>query len=302
MKSDWLVRITVESEVLLNKFSRRDKGDGTIRLRSDGRWEARYSIGYDPKTGKQIQKSIYGKTKVAVKNKLNEILQDIENDEYIEPNHIKLGDWLDTWIEDYSFDKKYLTLKGYKAQIKKHIKPVLGKYYLNQISPVMVQHFYNSLSRPDDEGRILSPKSIKNVHTILQAALNQAVENEYIKKNPCAKARLPKVEKAAIKPLDLNKGEYEKEKERFDEVSADIDDELDSISREIKKYEDIADKSETAWRISDCIRIRDDENAFVKAGIIFIIICIVLLTVGKIRFRNRDAIKDNNFIIRQEFK
>ena len=102
--------------------------------------------------------------------------------------------------------------------------------------------------------------------------------------------------------LDLNKGEYEKEKERFDEVSADIDDELDSISREIKKYEDIADKSETAWRISDCIRIRDDENAFVKAGIIFIIICIVLLTVGKIRFRNRDAIKDNNFIIRQEFK
>lgn len=119
MKSDRLVRITVESEVLLNKYSRRDKGNGTIRLRSDGRWEARESIGYDPKTGKPIQKSIYGKTKVTVKNKLNEILQDIENDEYIKPNHIKLGDWLDTWIEDYSFDKKYSTLKGNKALIKR---------------------------------------------------------------------------------------------------------------------------------------------------------------------------------------
>ena len=33
------------------------KGSGTIRKRSDGRWEARYTLGIDPKTGKQIQKS-----------------------------------------------------------------------------------------------------------------------------------------------------------------------------------------------------------------------------------------------------
>ena len=31
------------------------KGSGTIRKRSDGRWEARYTTGIDPKTGKQIQ-------------------------------------------------------------------------------------------------------------------------------------------------------------------------------------------------------------------------------------------------------
>ena len=34
-------------------------GDGTIRKRSDGRWEARYSFGFDPGTGKQVQKSVY---------------------------------------------------------------------------------------------------------------------------------------------------------------------------------------------------------------------------------------------------
>ncbi len=38
------------------------KGSGTIRKRSDGRWEARYTTGIDPKTGKQTQKSVYGKT------------------------------------------------------------------------------------------------------------------------------------------------------------------------------------------------------------------------------------------------
>ena len=35
------------------------KGSGTIRKRSDGRWEARYTTGIDPKTGKQTQKSVY---------------------------------------------------------------------------------------------------------------------------------------------------------------------------------------------------------------------------------------------------
>ena len=36
---------------------------GNIRPRPDGRWEGRYTADIDPGTGKQIQKSIYGKTK-----------------------------------------------------------------------------------------------------------------------------------------------------------------------------------------------------------------------------------------------
>ena len=40
---------------------RNAKGMGTIRQRQDGRWEARYTLGRDPGTGKQIQKSLYAK-------------------------------------------------------------------------------------------------------------------------------------------------------------------------------------------------------------------------------------------------
>ena len=39
---------------------RNAKGSGTIRQRKDGRWEARFTVGHDPATGKQVQKSIYG--------------------------------------------------------------------------------------------------------------------------------------------------------------------------------------------------------------------------------------------------
>ena len=40
--------------------TRSAQGSGTIRQRKDGRWEARYTVGRDPGTGKQVQKSVYG--------------------------------------------------------------------------------------------------------------------------------------------------------------------------------------------------------------------------------------------------
>ena len=46
---------------MTTKATKNAKGGGTIRKRSDGRWEARYTLGIDPKTGKQIQKSVYGR-------------------------------------------------------------------------------------------------------------------------------------------------------------------------------------------------------------------------------------------------
>lgn len=49
------------------KVKKVPNGGGTIRKRSDGRWEARYTNGFDPKTGKQIQKSVYGKTQADVR-------------------------------------------------------------------------------------------------------------------------------------------------------------------------------------------------------------------------------------------
>ena len=49
------------------------QGAGTIRQRTDGRWEARYTIGRDAGTGKQIQRSVYGKTQKEVRQKLAEI-------------------------------------------------------------------------------------------------------------------------------------------------------------------------------------------------------------------------------------
>ena len=42
------------------KATRSAQGGGTIRQRANGLWEARYTVGRDPGTGKQIQRNIYG--------------------------------------------------------------------------------------------------------------------------------------------------------------------------------------------------------------------------------------------------
>lgn len=187
---------------MARKNSRSAKGAGTIRQRSDGRWEARYIAGIDPKTGKQIRKSIYGTTQKEVRQALTKKLCEVDEGFYMGLNvEITLEDWLEIWMKEYSIDKKYSTLKGYRAQIKKHINPMLGGYTLQSLTPIMIQRFMNHLSEPDENGYTLSPKSIKNVYVILRAALSQAYENEYIKKNPCRNIKLPKVYKKQVKPL-----------------------------------------------------------------------------------------------------
>ena len=50
---------------------KRANGEGNIRKRKDGRWEGRYTAGYDEKTGKRIIKSVLGKTQAEVKEKLD---------------------------------------------------------------------------------------------------------------------------------------------------------------------------------------------------------------------------------------
>ena len=58
---------------------KRANGEGNIRKRKDGRWEGRYTAGYDEKTGKRIIKSVLGKTQAEVKEKLANAVAEAES-------------------------------------------------------------------------------------------------------------------------------------------------------------------------------------------------------------------------------
>ncbi len=177
---------------------RRDAGSGTIRQRADGRWEGRYTVGYDPKTGKQLTHSIYGKTKCEVRDKLNKTLTEIQEGAYIEPTNMTVGQWLDTWLKEYKVNVRPETKAIYEMHIRVHLKPDLGKIRLNKLTTHQIQLLYNKLINE----RGLSPKTVKNVHGALHAALEQAKINGYLRINPSEGVVLPRIEKEEIKAMD----------------------------------------------------------------------------------------------------
>lgn len=178
------------------------QGAGTIRQRKDGRWEARYTVGRDPSTGKQIQRSVYGATQQEVRKKLAQFTTALDSGTYKEPCKMTVGQWLDIWTADYMGGVKPSTAFLYGEQIRLYIKPALGAVKLEALNTHTIQGFYNGLSIEREEGKALSPKSVKNIHGILHKALQQAVAVGYIRFNPADACTLPRAEKKEISPLD----------------------------------------------------------------------------------------------------
>ena len=186
---------------MTTKATKNAKGGGTIRKRSDGRWEARYTLGIDPKTGKQIQKSVYGKTQKEVRQKLTAITAEIDDGTYIPPDKTTVEQWLTIWLKEYMGDKKYGTVSNYKNVCTYHLIPYLGRYRLSELKPYTIQALYNRLGREEDGKKALSPKTIHNVHGVLSKALNQAVWNEMIRSNPAQLTTRPRKTRKEITTL-----------------------------------------------------------------------------------------------------
>ena len=178
------------------------KGTGTIRKKTvtrSGRkytyWEARYTTGFNPGTGKQIQRSITGKTQKEVAQRLKAVTTAIDAGTYTAPCKMTVGEWLTVWERDYLGSVKSGTTLTYKGHIKNHIRPALGSVKLVDLRPHMVQGFVNGLSG-------LATATVRVCFVVLHAALEKAVELEYIPKNPAARCVLPKRTQKEVRPLD----------------------------------------------------------------------------------------------------
>lgn len=184
-------------------------GTGTIRKKTVTRagkeytyWEARATIGYDPGTGRQIQKSFTGKTQKEVAQKLKAATAAIDEGTYTAPSKMTVAQWLDIWETEYLGGVKPRTAEAYQIIIKNHLKPKLGAIRMDALTGHTIQAFYNKLSAASKDQTALSAKTIKNIHGVLHKAMQQAVANGYLRFNPTASCVLPRAEKKEIKPLD----------------------------------------------------------------------------------------------------
>ena len=185
-------------------------GNGSIRKITTTRngkqytyWQARYTEGYDLGTGKQIQRSITGKTQKEVAQKLKQATYELDQGTYKEPCRMSVKEWLDIWKAEYTGDVKESTAYIYKKNVDMYVVPYIGSVKLQALTAPMIQALYNRLLKPQNEDcKALSAKSVRNVHGVLHKALQRAVLVGYLRVNPADACKPPKAVKKEIAPLD----------------------------------------------------------------------------------------------------
>ena len=96
--------------------SKRSHGEGTLRHRSDGRWELRMMDGYQ-KDGSPRFKTFYGKTQKEVKLKLKEYQDALISGVQLD-TILYFEDWADTWFEGHKDNIAPTTQESYKYCLK----------------------------------------------------------------------------------------------------------------------------------------------------------------------------------------
>ena len=107
---------------------RRANGEGNIRKRKDGRWEGRYTAGFDPDTGKRITRNVLGKTQTEVKQKLKEAIQITENLDIKKYEQYTVGQWAQVWFEVYAKPNIRESTALYYWRCRKRIRCLLEQY------------------------------------------------------------------------------------------------------------------------------------------------------------------------------
>lgn len=188
---------------------KRANGEGNLRKRSNGTWEARVTLGTDPKTGKLISKSVYARTQKECREKMKALLG-IDGGQAAHPpaapkeppqapaggchHRGAMAGHLAEGVPGRC-KAQYgapVRIRGAAAS-----EAAFGDVLLKDLRTPMIQKFYNKMR---DDG--VSPKYIKNIHGILHRALDMAMRVEYLTKNPSTYTIRPKVMEKPVVPLD----------------------------------------------------------------------------------------------------
>ena len=176
---------------------KRKAGEGTLRLRKDGRWEGRIVVGYDEK-GAPITKSVTAVSKSVCQEKLEELKVKCGVVTGRAKPDMPFGEWIDLWYHTWSKPGLRITTQQcYEDRIYHHIIPHVGEIPLCKLTQSDLQQFYAELKRNgrrirrDLYGPGLSDRMVRSCHTTCRIALEKAKTEGLIRVNPAIGCKLP---------------------------------------------------------------------------------------------------------------
>lgn len=112
---------------------------------------------------------------------------------YIEPSRETFGQYLTRWLPGIKPTVRANTYQSYRSTVNHHLIPHLGTVPLRQLDRSAFSGLYAKLAangRADGQGG-LSPRSVRLVHVVAHKALDDAVKDNLIIRNPTLHAAVP---------------------------------------------------------------------------------------------------------------
>lgn len=181
-------------------MAKRGNGEGNIRKRANGTWEARISY-VDPATGKRKTSSFYGKKQSEVRTKLQRAKERLEAGAPAKDTDLTVGEWLPRWCRSTleASDRKPSTKALYRTLSNKHlVSEPFGSIPLSKLSESDVEELILDLRDKD-----LSQSTIRSVYAVLRQAMDTAVRDDLLADNPVAGVKRPKVDRTDAKFLPI---------------------------------------------------------------------------------------------------
>lgn len=169
----------------VQKHTRRANGEGSIFQRKDGQWVGSISLGYD-NNGKIKRKVVYGKSKLEVVNKINELTNRISSDNYDIVNNSTLGVLMKEWL--LVFKKSQVTSRSFENNLRQfnlYINPKIGGMKLDEITSLTIQKLLNDML-----DQKLSLDYVKKTKFLLRQFFEYSVDNKLLVVNPVDRTKV----------------------------------------------------------------------------------------------------------------
>lgn len=159
---------------------KRANGEGSLRRKKNGTWEAQIMIGYRADGSRDIR-SFSGPTQKAAKDKMREFLKKRDAG-LLEGENLRFDEWADIWFKNHADNVKPTTQESYRYTLRV-LKDHFGRRKIAQIKAIDIEQFLKKLRK---EGR--SDSSLAQCRGMLYQIFNKAAANDLIIKNPVAYA------------------------------------------------------------------------------------------------------------------
>ncbi len=137
-------------------------------------------------------------SRAAARDRLNEVLTEINRGAYIEPKRVTFAEFAEKWLAS-RMSIRGSTLAAYRSIVRQHLVPFLGSFWLSEIQLTVVQDLAVHLSNK------VSTKTLHNCVTLLRVMLVgkkglSAIKQGYTRHDPTRGVDLPSRETRAIVP------------------------------------------------------------------------------------------------------